>query len=255
MKSQRRHELQHNTLDTELGKIIQFFRTHANRILWGVLVVAAIALGVVYLRNRSIRQEQALLAQYESLQRDQMPPEERIQGYESLMVQDANERIAAMSAIHAAELYAVKALLAGTAEDRLQANQQAERLFRRAAEDYPGQKLATAKGHFGLAKQAENRGDWEAARAAYQAAQAVDGISRYPVAVAAKQGEEALKYVSAPPRLATVRPATAPATAPADESEVEPEAEPEMVPDAEAEDTAPADEPAADLDTATQPAE
>jgi hypothetical protein len=52
MDSERRHELQHNALDSELSKVWAFIRSNGNQIFWTIIIIATILLAVVFTRNK-----------------------------------------------------------------------------------------------------------------------------------------------------------------------------------------------------------
>ncbi len=53
MDSERRHELQHNALDSELSKVWAFIRGNGNQIFWTIIIAATIVLAVVFIRNKN----------------------------------------------------------------------------------------------------------------------------------------------------------------------------------------------------------
>ena len=53
MKAERRHELEHNTLDNELAKTLSFFRKHGNTIFWCVIIAAVVFMAVTFFHQRA----------------------------------------------------------------------------------------------------------------------------------------------------------------------------------------------------------
>src|SRR3954452_20543299 len=66
MKGQRRHELQTNTLAQFLSDLPLYIRFHANKILFGIIVVCLIILLVRYRSNQSALARQATKESLES---------------------------------------------------------------------------------------------------------------------------------------------------------------------------------------------
>lgn len=216
MKSQRRHELQENALQTELSKLGEFLRRRGTAVAWGVLGVALIVFLIVYVQGRSQRRKQELLAQYALAERALGDPdveiEEAIRRLETLAGQEDEPRVAAMSALHLGGVYARQAHFGAdelTGAEQEELLNQARTWYRRAIEEYPDQDLAAAQGRFGLAKLAESRRDFTAARELYEAIVATPGLSGQLVVLEAQRVLERLDRMSEPVRLATTLPAQA----------------------------------------------
>jgi hypothetical protein len=231
MKSERRHELQHNTLDTELARGVQFFRDHGTRILWGVLIVAFVALAVVFFVRRSrtaaVQQAQVL---YNSIYVLSMPGGDLGEAGPLLELAETSDgREAALAAVAAGDYYAQLLLnrISGAIEGpQREAADSARNWYTRAIDSYSGQDEAVAKAHLGLARLEETLGNPQAAREHYQAIVdqqiQLEGQPTLLFAQLALQSEQALEGFQA--RMA-VRPAagTQPATtAPAETAPAEP---------------------------------
>ncbi len=52
MDSERRHELQHNALESELSKAWTFIRANSNQIFWTIIIIASIILIVLFFKNK-----------------------------------------------------------------------------------------------------------------------------------------------------------------------------------------------------------
>ena len=67
MKAKRRHELQHNVLDAELGKTIDFLKVHGPKVLWGAIIVLAVVMGIYWLIASRSRKVDQIEGQYATL--------------------------------------------------------------------------------------------------------------------------------------------------------------------------------------------
>ena len=257
MKSRRRHELQHNVLDAELGRVIAFFKKRGAQIAWGVVIAALIVLVVVYVRGKRRQEREEVLANYNYAVRSLEAPgagsDELLGLFKQLAEQDTNEPVAAMACVHVGDLYSLRMLLAGAgqseAEDKSLAKKAAT-WYRQAIEDHPDELLAVAKAHLGLAKLAESKRDFATARSEYQVAvEAAAKTHKMPGRLVVNEAERAmdrLERISEPVAMATTSPAP-PATKPATQPATKPATQPA---------TGPATQPAIQPTTepATQPA-
>lgn len=222
MKSQRRHELKQNVLDTELGQVINFLKRRATILTWGLLVVALIALLVVYVRNKQRTEHQELVSKYEQLKIGlNVKPDQRLEGLKDLAKQGDNPRIAALANLAQADEYAHRYILGGSKlSDRQQREygNKADLLYRRVI-NLKNMPWAAARGHMGFAKLCESRREFIAARSSYQAILRM-GDEAGQMREVAEESLANLDRLKAPVPMATTRPAepeTQPASAPADE--------------------------------------
>ncbi len=213
MKSQRRHELQHNVLDAELAKSVNFFKKHLAQIGW-VLVIGALIVMVAFY-NKSQRQKRAtdLQIQFDQLITMQPTSDEDIvlavAGWKSLADQEKDRPIAADANIYLGSIYARIAvtgkstalILAGESPSQL-----AEQYYTMVISNYPDQPQAVAKALLGMGRLAEDSNDLENARAKYQAAVDTPGAKGFPVAVAAQDALDRIDSSSSPVRFATTAP-------------------------------------------------
>ena len=216
MKSTRRHELQQNVLDAELGKTVEFFRKYGTRILWAVIVLGGVALAVTMYVSKDRRERASIETQgagllgpvdYGSTGSKQ---DNRIGDLRALSDQEKVPRIAAGACVRLGDLYTLRMAEAKTAAERESEGTQATRYYERVLSDFSGQPLAVAQAHLGLAKLAESRRDFPAAAKAYQAAMNQD-LGDHPVRTLAEAGKKGLKDLAQPVRMATTAPATQPA--------------------------------------------
>ena len=209
MKAKRRHELQHNVLDSELGQLLGFFKRRGNQIAWGVLIVVAIVFAGVYLYRQSKAKTMQMQSQYSQYLQSSAPVDERIEGFKTLAAQDSDKRIAAMSCVQVGCLSAEK-MLTGTLTDaeRQKLADQAGEYYRRVVDSFPRQKLAVAQARLGLAKLAEGRGEFAAAKEQYLAVETMGDLTGQPVLQEAKASLEQLDSLKAPIRMSTSVPAT-----------------------------------------------
>lgn len=227
MKSQRRHELQHNVLDAELAKGVDFFKKHLTQIGW-VLIIGALIIMVVFY-NKSQRQRRAtdLQSQFDQLAAI-MPPsndEEIVQataGWKDLAGQEKDRAIAADANVYLGSIYARVAvsgqrstlILAGESP-----SQQSQMYYTTVVSNFPDQPQAVAKALLGLGRLAEDSNDLEAARAKFQAVLDMPEAKGFPVAETARNALNRIEASSSPVHFATTAPVepaeTQPATQPA----------------------------------------
>ncbi len=210
MKSDRRHELQQNALDSELGKLLSFLKRRGNQILTILLVVGVIATGIYYVRKRAAAQKAETRMQYDQYLQSRAPIDERISGLRTLADQDDDKWVAAMSCVQVGNLCLVKSLQADmTSPARKELLDEAEGWYRRAIERFADENLAVAKARLGLAKLAEDRGDLQAAEREYQAVSNVPGMTGQPALEEARAAMERLAALKGPVAMAASRPAPA----------------------------------------------
>lgn len=214
MKSQRRHDLQHNTLDAELAKIIGFFRRNGNRILLVVLVAAVIFAGWIYLDRRANLDRAEVQNTYDQLKLRGMMAganeQEQIKGFQSLSAQNSVAWIAADSLLELGLIYTRKSLQAEKVEDRDIAAAQATKYFQRVIAEFSSQAPIVAGARLGLGKLAEGKGDFKKAREMYRAVIDTKALAGYPVVGQASRAEAELANLKEDVVLATTLPAWAP---------------------------------------------
>jgi len=216
MKSQRRHELQHNVLDAEIAKGVQYARSHRTILSWGV-VIAAVALLVVWLAVGHVRKK-GLEAQrqYERLTMDaEITEAEQMDGLKTLS-QGRDKRYAALALVRLGDVYAMQLLgaMGMPAAQQGELAEMAAGFYRQVIDRYPDQKQAVAEARLGLGKLSESRGDLAAAREQYQAVLLMTELAGRPVLVRAQMEMQGLEAIRGPIRMATTTsaPASAPAT-------------------------------------------
>jgi hypothetical protein len=190
MKSERRHELQRNTLAVEMVKVWEFLRRRGNLIAWVALGAAAIVLAVVWYTNNRARSEVELQAQFERcvlpFTQSQTPEQEQA-SLEKIAAEKSSPLWAANAEADLGDTMA-KRLIAqwpGLGEaDRLALRAQSQAYYKKVIEDFPKEPVALAKAHFGLGKLAEDWDDVETARKEYEEAAAAggEGLKGQPIA-------------------------------------------------------------------------
>lgn len=207
MKSERRHELQTNVLG-------QFINRYANALSWGALGVAVVLLAAALWYRHSTKQEEQYQTEFSRLillPQTDMKPEERIDNLKDLLNRDDNDARKAAVAYELGKEYSTRMLIAPDV-DKKSIAEQARKYYGEVISKYGKQSLIVAKAHLGLAKLAENDGDFEAAKAQYQAAMDLTSVSDYPVAQLAKEARDAMEQYRQPVEFATTAPSTQPTT-------------------------------------------
>jgi tetratricopeptide (TPR) repeat protein len=204
MKAERRHELKRNSLTQGLGSIPETLKQYQSQI---ALVVVLIALAIVLVQYRWSSAEQRLADAKTSLaiasddlqrlenmapqpgtdmsivmkQREELYSEGLQQADEALQKAPSSQTVLkARALVLKGDLNFNMAnfpeLPGAATQPTLRPEESDETLLSNAADaynevlqNYVGEKFAVTAAHFGLAAVAENRGEWDAAKAQYQA--------------------------------------------------------------------------------------
>ncbi len=211
MKSERRHELQKNTLDAELMKLKGFYQKHGTKISWGLVIVAAVVLAVVLWNRRTDQKRADVQYQYEQVQRLTNQPganrEEVIAQLTELTQQSTVPWVAADAAFALGQLYAIESLTAPTEETKKQAIESARAEYARVIEQFDDFPVAVAGAQLGLGKIEEGLGNFEAARKHYQAVLDMPSLDGYPVKSLAQEALQQVNSMGSTAKLATTLPA------------------------------------------------
>jgi len=219
MKAQRRHELQHNVLDAELVKIIDFIKKHGKAILTAVLVVILAICVIWYAVSRHAERVSRPRRDYDRLKA--MPvrgPEDLavlLAGFEELADQSGNRDVAALACVDAADLCVTRRVAGEAGPDALQ---KAKGYYDRVLAEFSDIDAVPSRAYLGLARLAEGRGDMDAAAQNYRKVVELGDKASHVASDLAKARLAALDGLEDPVRLATTRPVvpeTQPATAPA----------------------------------------
>ncbi len=218
MKAKRRHDLQENVLSGEILHIVEFFKARGVTIAWGMLVIAVIVIVVLYVRGRSQETAVELQRDFDRATMDaSISSNDRIRLLRTLAQQDDNSRIAALSAVKLGDIYAAQMTAIGPYADPAEYKSlsgESARWYRRVIDNFSEEQLALGNAHFALGRLAENRGDFETARAEYQKILRVQELTGYPVFNRASISMKKLDRLIEPVRMATTAPATQPANGP-----------------------------------------
>ena len=213
MKAERRHELQTNTLAQFLSDLPLYIRFHANKILFGIIVICLIILLVRYRSNQSALARQATkdslesakvgIAQLRAVDRSQTTdasrsaernkiasqikgavsdvlentkdPDDSATRAQALLVQgDLNWTLANLPALPGAATQPQLASRQTPAE--YLAN--AETAYLKVVKTYPDQTVAMANALLSLAAIEENRGNWDKAVEYYNKVIADESLAR-----------------------------------------------------------------------------
>jgi predicted negative regulator of RcsB-dependent stress response len=113
MKAQRRHELQHNVLDAELAKGVEFIRQRRTYIVWGVVLAALAILAVTYTIRSTHNKARSLQARYDHLiSSSAVTPQQFLDGMKSL-AESSGGQLAALATIQVGKFYAAQFSAAG----------------------------------------------------------------------------------------------------------------------------------------------
>lgn len=216
MKSTRRHELQQNTLNAELAKLVGFFRKHGTKISWAVLIAALIFLVVVLWNRRQQQKDADLAARYSAVipsismvmyDTDDEKAEGVIDGLKKVVEDGGTRPTAADAALQIANLCAARVPLQTDPAGRQKWAQRARDGYQAVLAKYTDNAPAIGAAHAGLGRLAETEGDFATARREFQAVVDTPSLKGYPVYAAAQSGLEGLDTLSAPIPLAATMPA------------------------------------------------
>ncbi|MDP6545111.1 MAG: tetratricopeptide repeat protein [Phycisphaerae bacterium] len=215
MKAKRRHDLKHNALDAELVKILEYIKKHVAGIVFVILViVAAIWIGL-NLYERSETAVSIPRRDYDHLKSLNISTADgrstALAGFEELTNQTGEPRIAAMACVEAGDI-CMRQQVAGDFVSG--AIDKAQKHYQRVLDEFSDNKSATGRAHFGLARLAEGKGNFEVARDHYQQVVTIGEKTSLLALNSAKAALKVLGELEKPIRLATTRPAP-PATPPA----------------------------------------
>lgn len=247
MKAERRHELQQNTLARFIDNVPLYFRFHLNKILTGLLVILVIVFLIRYRMSSAQQSRQAAdaslraareyidqLAVRTFVTQDVATQRRSFAGQAGSAIEavlrdtdeqdDAQVRAEAMVARGDLNwtLANLPALPGATTQPALElpvnpseALDRAAQAYREVIQRYPSQTISAVTAMFGLAAIAENRGNWDAARAEYQAILQKPDVSQAFKTTAAFR-LEMLERIRQPlfTGTLTTQPASEPATAP-----------------------------------------
>ncbi len=185
MKSKRRHELQQNTLDAELGKVVGWLKTHATKLALAALIVAVVILGVTLYKRQTRTALAEVHAQYDKLRNAEMAPDEEmddvINGLRSLGKQEIVPWIAADATVRVGNIYLSRMTLAEQPDVRQNHAAQAAQAYQQVLTDWSNQPGAVGAAHVGLARVAEGKGDYDAARQHYEKVVENPSLDGFPI--------------------------------------------------------------------------
>jgi len=198
MKTERRHDLQHNVLDSEVTKVADFFRKYGNQLFWGAIIGVAIILVVVFARNTFRGRQIEGYSRYGRLHASvETAPAELAGAWLEFAQTTHNKRLAGLALVEAGNNNLVL-FLEGGAVDGQAFLAEAEELFQRVLSEYADKPLAVAKAHFGLSTVAKNRRDWDAARSELEAVLAIEQVTSTPVTAEARAMLDLLPSLAEP---------------------------------------------------------
>lgn len=211
MDADRRHELEHNVLDTELSKFVVFVKNNINRILTGVIIILVIAVAYTYITREMKSRRASVQNRYDTVvARAAMPgakSDELIAEFRELSDQSSVDWIAANSILQIGRLQAKQATEAKDDAKRKNFFQQAKQAYEDAMDKYSDQPQIVASAMLGLGKISEDMGDYSAAKANYEKVAKNTSLEGYPVQQQAQVALDRIAQFKGRPQLATTKPA------------------------------------------------
>lgn len=210
MKSKRRHELQQNTLDAELGKIVGWLKTHATKLALAALIVAVVILGVTLYKRQTRTALAEVQAQYEKLRNAQINPQDDntdvVNGLRSLSKQEIVPWIAADALVRIGNIHLSKMTLAELPEERESLAAEASQAYQEVLTNWSDQFGAVGAAHVGLARVAEGKGDYAAARQHYEKVVENPSLEGFPIVDIARKSLREISGWEQPVKLAASLP-------------------------------------------------
>ena len=213
MNSDRRHEWEHNSLDTELSKGVSFLKQQGTRILWAILVVAAVILAYTYWTRSTQQATMDVQTRLKNVQLQMLDtnadPNVIAAELKSLSEQDTLEWVAAQALLLQGNLSLNQGLAAADAGAKTQALKAAEGHYQAAAAKSQEASLPSlqALALLGQGRLAEIRGDLDQAKAAYEKGLAIANLKGYPAESQLQTAVANLKLATKPVQLPTSQPA------------------------------------------------
>ncbi len=219
MKSERRHELQQNVLETEIVRVRDFLRRRGNLLAWVALGIAAVVLGSVYFVKKSRSEAAEVQSRFERLMLLSPGDPQRTSGLEELAGKTSYPLWAAAARVALGDDQATKLRQQWfrlSDADRASLRAQAEAAYKQAIAEFPREDAAVAKARFGLGKLAEDSGDLEAARKEYGEIDRMKGaLAGHPVLMLAQNAMNRLSLFQGTVYMPASAPASAPSSGPA----------------------------------------
>jgi len=248
MKSERRHELQQNVLETEIVRFRDFLRRRGNLLAWVALGIAAVVLGSVYFVKKSRSETAELQSRFERLMLLSPGDPQRTSGLEDLAGKTSYPLWAAASRVALGDDQATKLRQQWfrlSDADRASLRSQAQGTYAQVIADFPREDAAVAKAHLGLGKLAEDTGDLDAARKEYGEIDKMKGsLAGQPVLTLAQNAMNRLSLFRGTVYMPSSAPASGPSSRPASGPSIAPAGGAASVPAAIAPATAPGSRPA-----------
>jgi len=214
MKTERRHELKHNSLDAELVKILEYLKTHGKTITMAILVlIAVISVGWIVIRNRAAsvsvpRQQYDNLKLIDTV--DAKGRADALAGFEELADQTGNTKFAALGCVEAGDICMAQHVAGDSVTGALAL---AKKHYERVVAEFADEAQAVGRAHLGLAKLAEGERKFDLAEQHYQNVISLGEKTSALATTEATRALAAMKELDEPVRLASKRPP--PATQPA----------------------------------------
>ncbi len=185
MKSERRHELQQNMLGQWLADTWEWLKKKSNYLVWGLFVVAVIVAVAAFWHRHNVKQDVEFQSQWQAAQATGASDnlDETAKTLDAMIKDDSNRDRAGTAALWLANSYAVRSLVEKSPADRDAARDNAKKYYNLVIGTFDKQPMKVAKAHIGLARLAEGKGDYAAAKDEYQKVIDMPGLAdAWPVA-------------------------------------------------------------------------
>lgn len=231
MKTERRHELGHNELAQKLKDLVAGIKRYGNYITLGIFLIALIVLIIVYATNRAANNRAKVQNSFEQAMQAEKPDDKMAQ-LKEVAAQDTDKRVAAMANIAMGNEYLSRYITSfgkGSDADRKEYLTKANDCYQKVVANYFNFADQAAQAHFGLARLAEDRGDYDAAKAEYAKAMSTAPADD-PIIKIAEIAKNHVAEIKNPVKMATTAPATQPTTGPAASPVLTPTSTPAVTP-------------------------
>jgi tetratricopeptide (TPR) repeat protein len=209
MKSERRHELQHNLLDEEIMQVWKFLQKYLTHILTGIAAILLLLVIIYWWRSAAQSTFNRQYGEYSRLAVNaggNVPLDQRIQGLDELAQSASYPRLAVLSRLALGDACRQAAIISQAPNEQANFRNRARDAYQAALNDRNADPLQRANAHFGLAKVAEGQGEFDSAREHYDQILQMSDLQNLPVYQFAQRERQGLERRSQPVLLAEKAP-------------------------------------------------